>query len=57
MGSKEINEYICPVCGFIYQVPDYWADHDPERSMEFVHMNLKTKELCIENMLVLSEEK
>lgn len=48
--------YVCPVCGFVYQIPSYWANHSPDASTEFEHLDLRTKDLCPEKVLVLLEE-
>jgi rubredoxin len=44
----ELIYYKCPLCGFIYQVPQYWMDYSPENEMEMEHINLETKETCSE---------
>jgi rubredoxin len=49
----EMSYYKCPVCGFIYQVPEYWSGFSPEEKMELQHYNLETKEMCRELMLEL----
>ena len=38
--------YKCPVCGFVYQVPDYWVSYAPEATMEFPHIDFKTGQPC-----------
>lgn len=55
----DIYKYICPKCGFLYQVPEYWASFAPEEIMEQPHIDLKTGEFCSCTELVLdkSEEK
>lgn len=47
----ELIYYKCPLCGFIYQVPQYWMDYSPEDEMEMEHINLETKETCSETKL------
>lgn len=55
----DVYNYICPQCGFLYQVPEYWASFAPEEIMEQPHIDLKTGEFCPCNELVLdkSEDK
>lgn len=47
----ELTYYKCPLCGFVYQVPEYWMDFSPEDTLEMTHINLETKELCTETNL------
>lgn len=47
----ELTYYKCPLCGFVYQVPEYWMDFAPEETLEMSHINLETKELCAETNL------
>lgn len=50
--------YVCPRCGFVYQVPSYWTNHSPEETVEFEHLDLKTKELCsIMNLVLMDDNK
>jgi len=42
----EVIYYRCETCGFIHQVPAYWADFNPDQSMEMPHLNLETKLMC-----------
>ena len=42
----ETYYYVCPVCGFVYQVPDYWVSYSPEETMDFPHINFKTGQPC-----------
>ena len=35
--------YRCPVCGFVYQVPDYWVSFAPE---EFAHIDFAKGDSC-----------
>jgi len=48
--------YICPRCGFVYQIPSYWSNHSPDKTIEFLHIDLKTKDACSELILQLSQE-
>lgn len=48
--------YICPRCGFVYQIPSYWTNHAPDETFEFEHIDLTTKELCSINQLELIKE-
>lgn len=45
--------YKCSTCGFTYQVPSYWSDHDPDETMEMEHVNLETKDMCNDAVLKL----
>ena len=45
--------YICPVCGFVYPVPDYWVSFAPEAAMEFAHENSETGSNCENDTLAL----
>jgi len=45
-GTMEVIYYRCETCGFIHQVPAYWADFNPDQSMEMPHLNLETKLMC-----------
>ncbi|MDL2207058.1 hypothetical protein LJC33_09165 [Eubacteriales bacterium OttesenSCG-928-N13] len=47
--------YRCPVCGFVYQVPDYWVSYAPEPQMEFPHLNLASGASCPCETLDLQE--
>lgn len=47
----ELTYYKCPLCGFVYQVPEYWMDFAPEETLEMAHLNLETKALCAETNL------
>mgnify|MGYP005779578489 FL=1 len=38
--------YRCPVCGFVYQVPDYWVSFAPEETCEFAHIDFAKGESC-----------
>ena len=42
----ETYYYKCPICGFVYQVPDYWVDFAPEATTEFPHISFKTGAPC-----------
>lgn len=48
--------YKCPVCGFVYQVPDYWVSYSPEETMAFPHIDLKTGAACPHVELELQRE-
>lgn len=48
--------YKCPTCGFTHQVPAYWSGFAPEKEMEMPHMNLETKEMCVDTVMKLIEE-
>lgn len=48
--------YRCPVCGFVYQVPEYWASYSPDAQMEFPHIRFDTGEMCENAVLNLSKE-
>lgn len=48
--------YKCPVCGFIYQVPDYWVSFSPEDDMDFPHVDLNSGKDCLNTKLVLQQE-
>ena len=52
----ETYYYKCPVCGFVYQVPDYWVSFSPEKTMEFPHIDFKTGQECSNVVLELVEE-
>lgn len=52
----EVIYYKCGSCGFVHQVPSYWSGHAPEKSLELMHINLNTKEMCLEVNLTLIEE-
>lgn len=52
----ECNYYKCSTCGFVHQVPSYWSGHAPDQEMEMPHMNLETKEMCTDPVLLLIEE-
>jgi len=55
-GRKmETYYYICPVCGFVYQVPDYWVSFSPDKEMDFPHVDLKSGKDCKNTKLVLRE--
>jgi len=47
--------YKCSTCGFTHQVPSYWTGFAPEKEMEMEHVDLQTKEMCIDKILVLVE--
>jgi len=47
--------YKCPKCGFIYQMPEYWASYSPEDTTEYPHIDMKTGEMC-ENMELVRVE-
>ena len=47
----ETYYYICPVCDFVYQVPDYWVSYSPEETMDFPHINFKTGQPCTNQTL------
>ncbi len=38
--------YRCPVCGFVYQVPDYWVSFAPEETCEFAHIDFAKGDSC-----------
>ena len=46
----------CPVCGIIYQVPDYWVGFAPDDEMEFPHVDLNTGADCPNPKLALMKE-
>lgn len=48
--------YKCETCGFIYLIPAYWTAFSPDLEVEFVHINMKTGENCINNKLLLLED-
>ncbi len=52
----ETYYYVCPVCGFVYQVPDYWVSYSPEPTMEFPHIDLKSGQPCPNASLVYQEQ-
>ena len=41
-NAMETYYYKCPICGFVYQVPDYWVNFAPEATTEFPHISFKT---------------
>ncbi len=47
----EMVFYKCEVCGFTYQVPEYWSSFSPDEEIEMQHFNLETKEPCSELIL------
>jgi len=47
----ETYYYKGPVCGFVYQVPDYWVSYSPEDTMEFPHIDFQTGKAC-ENLVL-----
>lgn len=47
----ETYYYVCPECGFVYQVPDYWVSYSPEETMDFPHINFKTGQPCANQTL------
>lgn len=47
----ELVYYKCPLCGFVYQVPEYWMAFSPEETLDMDHINIETKEICIETKL------
>ena len=47
--------YRCPVCGFIYQVPDYWVSFSPKKTCEFPHIDFSRGETCPNAVLELAE--
>lgn len=52
----ETYYYKCPVCGFVYQVPDYWVGFAPDDEMEFLHVDLRTGNDCTNLKLMLQRE-
>ena len=52
----EVVFYKCVTCGFVHQVPSYWSGHSPEKEMDMPHINLETKEVCIDTILKLVEK-
>lgn len=48
----ELVYYQCPICGFVYQVPEYWMDFSPEETLEMPHVQLGAQEACSELRLV-----
>ncbi|NDL68704.1 hypothetical protein [Anaerotalea alkaliphila] len=52
----DLYYYVCPVCGFVHQVPAYWCDFSPEDTMEMEHLNLQTMDICGETSLMLKED-
>jgi len=52
----EMVYYKCPVCGFSYQMPEYWSSFSPEEEIEMEHFNLQTKEMCSEPKLKLVKD-
>ena len=52
----DVYKYICPKCGFLYQVPEYWASFAPEANMEQPHIDLNTGAFCPCTELVLVED-
>ena len=38
--------YRCPVCGFVYQVPDYWVSFSSGKTCEFPHIDFSRGETC-----------
>ena len=55
MGGETMETYFykCPVCGFVYPVPDYWVSFAPEAAMEFAHENSETGSNCENDTLAL----
>ena len=47
--------YRCPVCGFVYQVPDYWVSFSPGKTCEFPHIDFSRGETCPNAVLELAE--
>lgn len=45
--------YKCPVCGFIHLVPAYWVSYEPEKEMEFEHLDIKKGSDCLNKRLRL----
>jgi hypothetical protein len=54
--AGETYFYRCPVCGFVYQVPDYWVGFAPDDEMEFPHIDLNTGSDCPNVKLVLQKD-
>ncbi len=48
--------YKCAICGFTHQIPSYWSGFAPEKELEMPHINLETKEMCHETVMILIEE-
>lgn len=45
--------YKCEICGYTHIVPAYWVSYNPEKNMEFPHVNIESKEDCTNSLLVL----
>lgn len=58
MDVTRVDNYLyrCPVCGFVYQVPEYWASYSPDEEMEFAHIRFDNGEACVCEKLVLVKE-
>lgn len=54
-NAMETYYYKCPICGFVYQVPDYWVNFAPEATTEFPHISFKTGASCENAVLNLQE--
>ncbi len=48
--------YKCNVCGFVHLVPAYWTSFSPDEVLEFIHINGKTGEQCLNIKLCLLNE-
>ncbi|WP_430884989.1 hypothetical protein [Fusibacter sp. JL216-2] len=47
--------YKCDTCGFTHQVPSYWTGFAPEKEIEMEHINLESKDMCLDTTLKLIE--
>ena len=42
----EVYYYVCPVCGYVHQVPAYWMGYAPEDETDMPHIDPRNGEVC-----------
>jgi len=52
----EMYTYKCNQCNFVHCVPAYWTSYKPDLEVDMPHLNLETKETCINTSLILEKE-
>jgi hypothetical protein len=52
----EMYTYRCKECGFVHCVPAYWTSFTKDKEIEITHLNLESKEMCLNEILLIVEE-